>query len=134
MHTYTLAMLNPKTCPTPPPRGPPQVWPLLVDYFYQDSITVSEGNVLALLALSRQLLVSSVDEYCQDFIREHLDTSNCISYLHKAVKYNISDIQQQCIALAAQGALGRWRSTVAQYCGLVVACCRSGGRSVTRVI
>lgn len=80
-----------------------QVWPSLVDYFYQDSLTISEGNVLALLALSRQLLVSSVDQYCLDFVQEHLNTSNCISYLHKAVKYNITDIQQQCIALAAQG-------------------------------
>lgn len=80
-----------------------QVWPLLVDYFYKDSITVNEGNALALLSLSRQLLVSSVDAYCLEFIGQHLHTSNCIRYLRKAVKHNISDIQQQCVALAAQG-------------------------------
>ncbi|WIA22823.1 hypothetical protein OEZ86_009773 [Tetradesmus obliquus] len=79
------------------------VWPLLVDYFYKDSITVNEGNALALLSLSRQLLVSSVDAYCLEFIGQHLHTSNCIRYLRKAVKHNISDIQQQCVALAAQG-------------------------------
>jgi hypothetical protein len=86
-----------------------QVWPLLVDYFYRDSITINEGNALALLSLSRQLLVSSVDAYCLEFIGQHLDTSNCIRYLRKAVKHNISDIQQQCVALAAQGA-GRFVS------------------------
>lgn len=80
-----------------------EVWPLLVDYFYRDSITINEGNALALLALSRQLLVTSVDSYCLEFVTQHLDTANCITYLRKAVKYNISDIQQQCIALAAQG-------------------------------
>eukprot|EP00882_Tetradesmus_deserticola_P021830 GHRQ01023637.1.p1 GENE.GHRQ01023637.1~~GHRQ01023637.1.p1 ORF type:complete len:189 (+),score=70.61 GHRQ01023637.1:125-691(+) len=79
------------------------VWPLLVDYFYRDSIAVNEGNALALLSLSRQLLVSSVDAYCLDFVRQHLHTSNCIRYLRKAVTHNISDIQQQCVALAAQG-------------------------------
>jgi hypothetical protein len=91
---------------TPTPHIRLQVWPLLVDYFYRDSITVSEGNALALLSLSRQLLISSVDAYCLEFIGQHLDTYNCIRYLRKAVKHNISDIQQQCVALTAQGAGG----------------------------
>jgi hypothetical protein len=82
---------------------PYQVWPLLVDYFYRDSITISEENVLALLSLSRQLLVSSVDQYCLEFISQHLSTANCISYLRGTVKHNIHDIQEQCVALAAQG-------------------------------
>jgi hypothetical protein len=103
------------------------VWPLLVDYFYRDSITVNEGNALALLSLSRQLLVSSVDAYCLEFIGQHLDTYNCIRYLRKAVKHNISDIQQQCVALAAQGALGiacvACNGTVAGQAGRQQQCC-----------
>lgn len=74
-----------------------------MDYFYEDSITISEGNVCALLALSRQLLVASVDGYCIDFVDQHLSTTNCIAYLRQAVKYNIADIQQRAITLAAQG-------------------------------
>jgi hypothetical protein len=38
------------------------VWPLLVDFFYRDIITICESNCVALLALSRQLLVASVDQ------------------------------------------------------------------------
>jgi hypothetical protein len=103
------------------------VWPLLVDYFYRDSITVNEGNALALLSLSRQLLVSSVDAYCLEFIGQHLDTYNCIRYLRKAVKHNISDIQQQCVALAAQGAVGiacvACNATAAGQAGRQQQCC-----------
>jgi hypothetical protein len=55
--------------------------------------------------------VSSVDAYCLDFIGQHLNTSNCIRYLRKAVKHNISDIQQQCVALAAQGTHSRSNAT-----------------------
>lgn len=81
-----------------------EVWPMLVDYFYTDLITVTEDNVLAVMALSRQLLVASVDGYCCNFINERLNVSNCISYLRQAVKYNIDNVQKDCIALAAKGA------------------------------
>jgi hypothetical protein len=80
-----------------------QVWPMLVDYFYKDSITISQDTVCALLALSRQLLVSPVCQYCSDFVAQHLTTSNCIDYLRQAEKYQLHDIQQQAVALAAQG-------------------------------
>jgi hypothetical protein len=80
-----------------------QVWPLLVDYFYRDSITIAEDNVCALLALSRQLLVGPVCQYCSDFVAQHLTTGNCITYLRQAEKYQLHDIQQQAVALAAQG-------------------------------
>lgn len=79
------------------------MWPRLVDYFYRDSITISQDNVCALLALSRQLLVTAVANYCTEYVAEHLSTSNCIDYLRQAEKYHIHDIQQQAVALAAQG-------------------------------
>lgn len=83
-----------------------QVWPLLVDYFYKDRITISQDNACALLALSRQLLVGPVCQYCTEFVSQHLTTGNCISYLRQAEKYQLHDIQQQAVALAAQGAAG----------------------------
>jgi Na+/citrate or Na+/malate symporter len=55
-----------------------QVWPLLVDYFYRDSLTISEHNVCALLALSRQLLVASVDQYCLDFLQVCVCVCACV--------------------------------------------------------
>lgn len=80
-----------------------QVWPLLVDYFYRDSITITQHNVCPLLALSRQLLVTPVCHFCTEFIGQHLTTANCISYLRQAERYHLHDIQQQAVALAAQG-------------------------------
>lgn len=77
-----------------------------MDYFYRDSITISQDNVCALLALSRQLLVLPVAAYCADYVAAHLSTSNCIYYLRQAEKYHIHDIQQQAVALAAQGGWG----------------------------
>lgn len=87
-----------------------QVWPMLVDYFYRDSITISQDNVCALLALSRQLLVGPVCQYCSDFVAQHLTTGNCIAYLRQAEKYQLHDIQQQAVALAAQGEPRGWHS------------------------
>lgn len=89
--------------PLPTNHTARQVWPTLVDYFYTDSITLAEDNVVALLALARQLLVHSVDDFCGDFVTRHLSTHNCLAYLRQAVKYHTGDIQQQCVALAAQG-------------------------------
>jgi hypothetical protein len=100
-------VLNPFVC-----YSPPQVWPMLVDYFYRDSITIAEDNVCALLALSRQLLVVPVCQYCSDFVAQHLTTGNCIAYLRQAERYQLHDIQQQAVALAAQGEACRW-----QKCG-----------------
>jgi hypothetical protein len=87
---------------------------MLVDYFYKDSISISQDTVCALLALSRQLLVLPVCQYCSDFVAQHLTTSNCIDYLRQAEKYQLHDIQQQAVALAAQG-------------GCFVVGCRTGG-------
>lgn len=75
-----------------------------MDYFYSDKITISSDNACALLALSRQLLVAPVCQYCTEFVSQQLTTGNCISYLRKAEKYQLHDIQQQAVALAAQGA------------------------------
>ncbi|KAF8066325.1 klhl40b [Scenedesmus sp. PABB004] len=80
-----------------------EVWPALVDYFYSDTIPINDDNVLPLLSLARQLLVPTVDSFCLDFVSSRLSVDNCISYLRRAAKYAIDDIQQTCIELAAQG-------------------------------
>lgn len=54
-----------------------------MDYFYKDAITISQDNVCALLALSRQLLVAPVCQYCSEFVAQQLTTGNCIAYLRQ---------------------------------------------------
>jgi hypothetical protein len=78
-------------------------WPQLVDYFYTDLVYITEENVMPLLALSRLLMVNAVDKYCLDFVRERLAVDNCLHYLKEAVKYDIHELQDECVALAAKG-------------------------------
>lgn len=74
------------------------VWPLVVDYFYSDSITVDEGNACALLALSRQLLISQLDGFCTDFLQRHLSTPNCLSYLRQVCDVWPSGGEWRCVS------------------------------------
>lgn len=78
-------------------------WPALLDYFYTDRVTLTEANVLGLLALSRRLLVPAVDSYCLSYVRQRLDVRSCIAYLKEAVLYALHDLQRECVALAAGG-------------------------------
>lgn len=82
---------------------PLEAWPVLIDYFYSDTIVISESNVIGLLALARQLLVTTVDGYCMDFIHQKLNIDNCFQYLRESVKYSIHDLQRDCVKLAAKG-------------------------------
>lgn len=144
MHLLVMPIL----CP-PAPSAPKllllwcaQVWPLLVDYFYRDTITISQDNVCALLALSRQLLVAPVCQYCTEFVAQHLTTANCIAYLRQAEKYQLHDIQQQAVVLAAQGVSEEgvhgsmhsayhpscWDSQTMTHCVATTEACIGGGR------
>jgi hypothetical protein len=82
-----------------------RVWEQLVSYFYSDKLHLDDDNVMAMLSLSRQLMVHSVDSYCLSFVRERLACDNCLSYLREAVTYGIFDLQKDCVALCAQGRL-----------------------------
>ena len=79
------------------------VWEQLVGFFYTDKIHLDGSNVLPLLALARQLMVNSVDGFCLSYVRERLQTDNCLHYLREAVRYGLYDLQKDCIALCAQG-------------------------------
>ncbi len=80
--------------------------PAQCEFFYTDSIHITESNVMPLLALARQLLVGTVDSYCTDFVAQRLGVPNCLRYLRQAVTFQLSDIQKDCVTLAAQGAHG----------------------------
>lgn len=77
-------------------------WPALLEFFYTDRVQVDDVSVLPLLALARQLLVSELDAYCTDYVSGRLCAANCLSLLRAAVRFALQDLQQQCVALAAQ--------------------------------
>ncbi|KAK9820583.1 hypothetical protein WJX72_011925 [[Myrmecia] bisecta] len=78
-------------------------WPVLCDFFYKDFVEVTVDNAYGLLALSRQLLVSKLEQYCRSFIAEQLSPANCVANLFEAVRFDDEGVQQDCIALVAAG-------------------------------
>ncbi|KAG1655220.1 hypothetical protein FOA52_008896 [Chlamydomonas sp. UWO 241] len=93
--------------------GTTAAWPQLVEFFYTDALTISNDNVLPLLALARQLMVPAVDAACMDFIAQRLSPSTCLSYLREAVQYNLHELQRECVVLAAKGMFSLYASDVA---------------------
>ncbi|GIM11164.1 hypothetical protein Vretimale_14707 [Volvox reticuliferus] len=77
-------------------------WPTLVDFFYTDRVRLDGVNVLPLLALARQLLVSELDAYCTDYVSGHLHAGNCLAHLRASVRFTFHDLHAECTALAAQ--------------------------------
>eukprot|EP00195_Chlamydomonas_chlamydogama_P009877 CAMPEP_0202904554 /NCGR_PEP_ID=MMETSP1392-20130828/29972_1 /ASSEMBLY_ACC=CAM_ASM_000868 /TAXON_ID=225041 /ORGANISM="Chlamydomonas chlamydogama, Strain SAG 11-48b" /LENGTH=535 /DNA_ID=CAMNT_0049592221 /DNA_START=68 /DNA_END=1672 /DNA_ORIENTATION=+ len=78
-------------------------WEQLVEYFYTDTLLITDDNVLPLMALSRQLLIPTVDSYCIDYVKARLKPENCLKYLRDAVQYNLHDLQYESTTLAARG-------------------------------
>jgi len=80
-----------------------KVWSELLQYFYTEEIVLTDENVLALLALSRELMVAKIQEYCADFVQNSLESSNAIEYLNQAVQFNCEGFRESCISLVAEG-------------------------------
>ncbi|GFR50587.1 hypothetical protein Agub_g12861 [Astrephomene gubernaculifera] len=78
------------------------IWPLLIEYFYTEEITLTDSNVLALFAASRELLIPAIQDYCSDFTQSSLEASNAIQFLSQAVQYNCEQFRASCVALVAQ--------------------------------
>ncbi|GLI64801.1 hypothetical protein VaNZ11_008207 [Volvox africanus] len=77
-------------------------WPLLIEYFYTEEITLTDTNVLALFAASRELMIPAIQDYCADFAQSSLDSSNAIQFLSQAVQYNCDQFRSSCVTLVAQ--------------------------------
>ncbi|KAG2447529.1 hypothetical protein HYH02_007453 [Chlamydomonas schloesseri] len=76
-------------------------WPLLVNYFYTEEITLTDANVLALFAASRELLIPAIQDFCADFAQNSLEPSNALSFLRQAVQYNCDAFRTSCVSLVA---------------------------------
>lgn len=59
------------------------------------------GNVMALLAMSRELMVTQVQEYCTEYSQTSLDSDNAIQYLSQAVQFNCDTFRESCLSLVA---------------------------------
>ncbi|GIL76460.1 hypothetical protein Vretimale_5993 [Volvox reticuliferus] len=55
-------------------------WPILLEYFYTEEITLTDSNVLALFAASRELMIPAI----------------------QAVQYNCDQFRSSCVTLVAQ--------------------------------
>ncbi|PNW73103.1 hypothetical protein CHLRE_14g618900v5 [Chlamydomonas reinhardtii] len=76
-------------------------WPLLIEYFYTEEITLTDANVLALFAASRELLIPAIQDFCADFAQNSLEPSNALSFLRQAVQYNCDAFRTSCVTLVA---------------------------------
>jgi len=82
---------------------PAGVWPSMLAYFYTDEITLTDDTVLPLLAMSRELMVKHIEDYCADYAQNSLEASNAIQYLNQAVQFNCDAFRESCVALVAEG-------------------------------
>lgn len=79
------------------------VWPDMMEYFYTEELTLTDENVLPLLAMSRELMVPKIQEFCADYAQSSLEPSNAIHYLNQAVQFNCDSFRESCVALVAEG-------------------------------
>ncbi|EFJ47596.1 hypothetical protein VOLCADRAFT_120965 [Volvox carteri f. nagariensis] len=77
-------------------------WSALIEYFYTEEILLTDANVLALFAASRELMIPAIQDFCADFAQSSLDSSNAIQFLSQAVQYNCDQFRSSCVALVAQ--------------------------------
>lgn len=80
------------------------VFMVLVRFFYADPLRITGENVLPLMALARQLMVPTVEEACMRFIQSQLRPETSLSLIQEAVMYQLEDVLQDCVRLAAKGA------------------------------
>jgi hypothetical protein len=82
---------------------PNNAWATLVDYFYTEEVLLTHENVMPLFAMSRELLIPKIQEYCSDFAQSSLECSNALSYLCQAVQLSCDGFRHTCVRLVAEG-------------------------------
>ncbi|KAL6751360.1 BTB/POZ protein [Haematococcus lacustris] len=82
---------------------PAGVWPTMLEFFYSDELVLTRETVLPMLALARQLMVKSIEDWCMDFAQNSLETGNAIQYLNQAVQFNCDSFRDSCVTLVAEG-------------------------------
>lgn len=65
-------------------------------------VRVCESNVRDLLAAAALLRFYAIETACQEFLRDRLDKSNCLRMLKLAHAYNLIDLVEGAMELAAK--------------------------------
>ncbi|GFH20400.1 predicted protein, partial [Haematococcus lacustris] len=65
----------------------------MLEFFYSDELVLTRETVLPMLALARQLMVKSIEDWCMDFAQNSLETGNAIQYLNQAVQVMLEVLQ-----------------------------------------
>ncbi|KAL1129253.1 hypothetical protein AAG570_013782 [Ranatra chinensis] len=71
----------------------PEMVGLLLDYAYTGTVTITRGNVQALLSASNLLQVLPVKDAACHFLERHMDSSNCLGIYSFAEMHSCLDLQ-----------------------------------------
>ncbi|KAL0025169.1 hypothetical protein WJX77_004596 [Trebouxia sp. C0004] len=83
-------------------EDPLQLLPLVMAYFYEGQIILTDKTCFGMLAIARQLMVAKLETYCRDFIDRRLNLKCCMRFLLAGVQYNDEQLQENCVALFAR--------------------------------
>ena len=68
----------------------------------REELHLTHDNVMPLFAMSRELLIPKIQEYCSDFAQSSLECSNALAYLSQAVKLSFDTFRHSCVQLVAK--------------------------------
>lgn len=74
----------------------------LLECMYTGRLTLCEATVRELLSGASNLRFFAVEEACGQFLKERLSTHNSLRMLNLAFAYNLTDLADQALQLAAQ--------------------------------
>lgn len=70
----------------------PKAFSIILDYCYNESITLDSDNAQDILAVSSILQMTDVQLFCADYIRTKINTTNCLGILNTAHQYNLAEL------------------------------------------
>ena len=65
-------------------------------YLYSDEVNLSGNNVMHVFYLATKYMVPSLAVKCNDYLRDHVESSNVFSVLLHAQKFEVKDLEDQC--------------------------------------
>ena len=86
--------------------GDAEAFSLLLNYLYSGSVLINSSNVLHLLRLANNFLVSKLKNYCAEYLDRYLDPDNVLSVRELAAKYNMPGLAKNA-ALFLEANLAR---------------------------
>jgi len=71
-----------------------------VRFFYEGRLVVTPRNAVALVDAARRLQVAPVAEAARGYARSVLGARTAVALLAEAVKYEVDDLADECLATA----------------------------------